>query len=88
VQALVFIEESGVNLGLLRLFAWALKGDRAHGAQPKRGKHVSRVAGLSLTVVVASASVLGAGDGLTFEAFVTTRLVPNLWAGACVVMDN
>jgi len=88
VQDLVFIDESGVNLGLMRLFAWALKGERAHGGQPKRGKNVSLVAGLSLTGVVGAACLLGSCDGLTFEAVVATRLVPNLWLGACVVMDN
>lgn len=88
VEDLVFIDESGVNLGLIRLFAWALQGRRAYGEQPKRGKNVSVVAGLSLAGVVASAVILGAFDGLSFEAFVATRLVPNLWPGACVVMDN
>jgi transposase len=85
---LIFIDESGVNLGLIRLFAWALQGRRAYGEQPKRGKNVSVVAGLSLSGIVASAVILGAFDGLSFEAFVATRLVPNLWPGACVVMDN
>jgi transposase len=88
VEDLIFIDESGVNLGLIRLFAWALQGRRAYGEQPKRGKNVSVVAGLSLSGVVASAVILGAFDGLSFEAFVATRLVPNLWPGACVVMDN
>lgn len=88
VEDLVFIDESGVNLGLIRLFAWAIQGQRAYGAQPKRGKNVSIVAGLSLAGVVASAVIFGAFDGLSFEAFVATRLVPNLWPGACVVMDN
>jgi len=88
VQDLVFVDESGVNLGLVRLFAWALKGERAYGEQPKRGQNVSLVAGLSLTGVVGAACLLGACDGLTFEAFVATRLVPNLWPGACVLMDN
>ena len=76
------------NLGLIRLFAWALKGERAHGEQPKRGQNVSLVAGLSLTDIVGAVSLLGACDGLTFEAFMATRLVPNLWPGACVLMDN
>ena len=77
-----------VHLGLIRLFAWAIKGKRAYGEQPKRGKNVSIVAGLSLAGVVAFAVIFGAFDGLTFEAFVETRLVPKLWPGACVVMDN
>ena len=38
--------------------------------------------------IVAQAHILGAVDGLTFEAFIACRLVPNLWPGACVVMDN
>lgn len=88
VEDLVFIDESGINLGLIRLFAWARQGRRAYGEQPKRGRNVSLVAGLSLAGVVASAVILGAFDGLSFEAFVATRLVPNLWPGACVVMDN
>ncbi|MEB3125291.1 MAG: transposase [Synechococcales bacterium] len=70
------------------MFAWALQGRRAYGEQPKRRKNVSVVAGLSLAGVVDSSVVLGAFDGLSFEAFVATRLVPNLWTGDCVVMDN
>ena len=31
---------------------------------------------------------MGATDGLTFEAFISQKLVPKLWAGACVLMDN
>lgn len=88
VQDLVFIDESGIHLGLVRLFAWALQGHRAHGEKPRRGKNVSLVAGLSWRGVIASACLLGACDGLTFEAFVAVRLVPHLWPGACVVMDN
>jgi hypothetical protein len=52
VQDLVFIDESGVNLGLMRLFAWALRGRRARGEKAKRGKNASLIAGLSLKGVV------------------------------------
>ena len=27
-------------------------------------------------------------DGLTFEAYLIRRVIPNLWPGACVVLDN
>jgi hypothetical protein len=27
-------------------------------------------------------------DAITFEAFIIRKLVPKLWKGACVVMDN
>ncbi|NJL01632.1 MAG: hypothetical protein HC838_15045 [Spirulinaceae cyanobacterium RM2_2_10] len=72
VEGLVLLGESGVNLGLIRLFAWAMSGQRAYGAQPKRGRNVSLVAGLSLAGVVASAVILGAFESLSFEAFVAT----------------
>lgn len=35
-----------------------------------------------------SFSLIGATDGLTFEAFISQKLVTKLWQGACVVMDN
>jgi hypothetical protein len=88
VEDLIFIDESGLHLGLIRLFAWAIEGLRAYGKQPQKGKNVSTVSALSITGVVAWAVILGAFDGLTFEAFIAARLVPKLWPGAVVVMDN
>jgi transposase len=86
---LIFIDESGVNLALTRLFARAPKGERAHGKRPqKRGKNVSLIGAISLGGLVTHISLIGATDGLTFEAFVAQKLVPKLWPGACVVMDN
>ncbi len=86
---LIFIDESGVNLALVRLRARSLKGTRAHGAKPsKRGQNVSIIGALGLKGVVAQYSLMGAADGMTFDAFVSQKLVPNLWPGACVVMDN
>jgi hypothetical protein len=42
LQDLIFIDESGVNLAGVRLYARALKGSRASGPQPnRRGKNVS-----------------------------------------------
>jgi hypothetical protein len=39
---LIFIDESGVNLVIVRLYAKSLKGSRTRGAkQNKRGKNVS-----------------------------------------------
>lgn len=46
------------------------------------------IGALGFNGVVAQLNLLGAIDGLTFEAFIAQKLVPNLWAGACVVMDN
>jgi transposase len=85
----VFIDESGVNLAMIRLFARAFGGERARGARPQRkGKNVSIIGAISLTGLVASYNVLGGVNGVTYEAFIIQKLIPNLWPGACVVMDN
>ena len=86
---LIFIDESGVNLAMVRMYARAFKGERARGERPqKRGKNISLLSALSLEEVMASSNIYGAVDGVTFEAFIITKLVPKLWKGACVVMDN
>lgn len=86
---LIFIDESGINLALTRLFARAPKGKRARGKRPlHRGKNVSLIGAIGLNGLITQVSLLGSTDGLTFEAFIAQRLVPKLWPGACVVMDN
>lgn len=86
---LIFIDESGVNLGLTRLFARSPLGQRARGARPqKRGKNVSLIGALGFNGLITQVSLLGSTDSLTFEAFIAQRLVPKLWSGACVLMDN
>jgi transposase len=86
---LIFVDESGVNLALTRLFARSPKGERARGTRPqKRGKNVSLIGAIGLKGLITQVSLLGATDGLKFEAFIAQRLVPKLWSGACVLMDN
>ena len=71
------------------MFARAPKGQRARGKRPqKRGKNVSLIGAIGLNGLITQVSLLGATDGLTFEAFIAQRLVPKLWSGACVLMDN
>lgn len=89
VEDLIFIDEAGVNLAMVRLYARALKGKRAYGTRPqKRGKNVSMISALTLIGVLTFFNVLGATDGITFVAFIVRKLVPKLWKGACVVLDN
>jgi len=74
---------------MVRLYGRALKGKRARGEKPlKRGTNISLISALSSTEVVASRNIYGAVNGITFEAFILRELVPKLWQGACVVMDN
>ena len=85
----VFIDEAGVNLALVRLYARALKGKRARGVRPrKRGKNVSMIGAVALKGIIASTNIYGSCDRITFEAFILNKLVPQLWSGACVVLDN
>jgi len=86
---LIFIDESGINLALTRLCARSPKGQRARGARPhKRGKNVSLIGAIGLNGLITQVSLLGATDGLTFTAFISQKLVPKLWPGACVLLDN
>ena len=86
---MIFLDEAGVNLALIRLYARAAKGQRARGTRPhKRGKNVSMIGAIALKGIIASINLLGSIDGLTFEAFVIQKLVPQLWKDAVVVWDN
>jgi hypothetical protein len=89
VKDLIFIDESGVNLAMVRLYARSLKGSRASGSQPNRcGRNVSILATISVKKVLTSVNLVGSIDGITFEAFIIRKVVPVLWKGTCVVMDN
>jgi transposase len=73
----------------MRMYARAPRGQRARGTRPhKRGKNVSMIGAISLSGIIASTNLLGSIDGLTFEAFVLSKLIPQLWRGAVVVWDN
>lgn len=89
VEDLIFIDESGVNLARVRLYARSLRGRRARVRRPhKRGKNVSIIGSISIKKVVALVNLLGGTDGIIFEAFILQKLVPKLGKGACVLMDN
>ena len=86
---MIFIDESGINLALTRLFARSSKGERARDSKPiKRGKNVSVIVAIGIDGLLTQMSILGAEDSLTFEAFIATKLAPKLWIGAYVFMDN
>ena len=43
------------------------------------------IGAIALSGIIASINLLGSIDGLTFEAFVIRKLIPNLWKVATVV---
>lgn len=86
---LVFIDEAGVNIAMTRHFARASKGSRVYGDRPDgRGKNVTMIGAMSLEGIIASMTFQGSTDTNAFYTYVTQVLVPQLWTGACVVMDN
>lgn len=89
MENLIVLDEMGVHLALGRKRARAKKGERARGSIPnKKGRNVSVIGALSLTGMLAQRLIYGSTDGTTFEGFILKDLVPQLWEGACVVMDN
>ncbi len=74
---------------MTRHFARSSKGSRAYGDRPDgRGKNVTMIGAMSLEGIIASMTFQGSTDTNAFYTYVTQVLVPQLWTGACVVMDN
>jgi transposase len=62
---------------------------RARGACPlKRGKNVSTITAITKDQVLATINILGPVSGIIFEAFMLRKLIPKLWKGAVVTLDN
>jgi len=88
-ENLVFLDEMGVLLGLTRTHARSPQGSRVYELKPfYRGAKVSVIGAISLKQVLAVMTLDGSMDGNTFAAFIEHYLVPQLWTGAVVVMDN
>lgn len=85
----VFVDESGINLGMTRLNGRAVCGERLYDCCPKnRGQNISLIGGLSLDGLIATMSIPGSVNTNVFLTYVQEVLAPQLWAGAIVIMDN
>lgn len=83
----------GVLLGIMRTHARALPGERAYDFKPfYRGSKVSVIGAITVSKVLAvlkdTASHMMTIDAAAFKVYVLKCLVPQLWRGAVVVMDN
>lgn len=86
---LVFIDESGINLGMTRLRGRAKSGERLYDCCPRnRGSNISLIGALSLDGLIATMSLTGSVNTEVFITYVQSILVPQLWPGAFVIMDN
>ena len=89
VKRLKFLDESGTNLGLTHLCGRAAPGQRGVEATPGySGPHYTVVATLGWKAVTAPWIFEGAMNGVAFEGYVRTQLLPTLRRGDIVVMDN
>ena len=86
---MIFVDESGLNLALTRLYARAPRGVRAVGSVPQNyGQNLTVLAALDRNGMRAALLVPGATDGSVFRVFVEQILAPTLRAGQVVVLDN
>jgi transposase len=84
-----FIDESGINLALTRLYGRAPRGERALGSAPQNyGQNVTILGALSCTGLEAVMTVEGATDADVFRAYVREVLGPTLRQGDIVIADN
>lgn len=89
LKDLVFLDEMGVLLGLMRTHARAVPGARAYDFKPfYRGSKVSVIGAISASKVLAVMTMDASMDAAAFKVYVSKCLVPQLWKGAVVVMDN
>lgn len=87
---LVFIDETGIHLGLTRLYGRTPIGERLYDAEApgKGGKNISLIGGMSIDGLIASMSIVGSVNTDVFLFYIQEILLPQLWVGAIVLMDN
>jgi hypothetical protein len=89
VQRFKFVDESGVNLAMTRLYGRAPAGQRGIGSVPQNyGPNVTILGALGIQGLQAVMTVDGATDADVFRTYVKQVLGPMLTPGDIVVMDN
>jgi transposase len=89
LKHLKFLDESGLNLGMTRLFGRAEPGVRVYETTPAySGPHYTVIAALGSKGVSAPWILEGAMDTAAFEAYVESELVKTLRRGDIVLLDN
>jgi transposase len=84
-----FIDESGLNIAMTRLYGRAPRGERVLGSVPQNyGQNVTILGALSCTGLEAVMTVEGATDADVFRAYVRQVLCPTLRTGDIVIADN
>jgi transposase len=88
-RSLVFLDETGVNTKMARLYGWSPVGERCRDSVPfGHWKTMTFIAGLRLSGMTAPWVLDGPMDGEAFRVYVQQVLAPTLKRGDVVVLDN
>lgn len=88
-EDLVFLDEMGILLGIMRDMARSLAGTRAYDFDcVYRGKRLNYIGAMSLGGILSLKLLPKSLNGELFKEYVQEELIPKLWKGATVVMDN
>jgi transposase len=86
---LVFLDETGILLGLSRTHGRVQGGQRVRELKPfYRGAKVTVVGAITIDKVLTVMTLDDSLNGAAFTVFIEHFLCPQLWPGAVVVMDN
>lgn len=89
INRLVFLDESGVNTGMTRLYGRADSSQRVKEAVPDMRFHRTTIlSSMRLDGTVVPVVFSGALNGNMFKAYIEQMLVPTLSPGDIVIMDN
>jgi transposase len=88
-EQFVFVDESGTNISLTRVYGWAPHDRRATGSVPRNhGKNTTLVAALAPDGLHEPWLIEGAMDTDSFAWYISEQLAPTLRPGQIVVLDN
>lgn len=89
IEHLVFLDESGVNLGMIRRYGRAVGGKRVVDHSPlTRPRGTTLLSAIRVNKVIAQTSYFGGTTREKFWQYVQDILLPTLNPGDIVVMDN
>jgi transposase len=87
---LIFIDETGIHLGMTRRYGRAPVGERLYDSEVPGdpGRNISLIGAMSLDGLMATMSIVGSVNTDVFLFYIQEILMPQLWVGAIIVMDN
>ena len=88
-EKLLFIDESGANLGMISDYARVEGGQCAIMSKPfDTGEQFSIIGAVCLTGIVAMMYIASSVNGIIFKTYIEKLLIPKLRRGQFVIFDN